>query len=1034
MEKNRHTIVALRMLFRSVLCFAVLMLCGVSAMAQSGTISGCVVSTADGEPILGATVIIDGTLVGTTTDIDGNFEIPNAPTSGNLIVSYIGFTDQTVAIVAGKNYTIELSEDSKQIDEVVVVGYGTMRKKEVTGAVARLSSDDLTTISSSDVSSALQGQIAGVNVTASSGEPGSSAVIQIRGLSSISGSSTPLYVVDGVPQSGDPGLSSSEIESIDVLKDAASAAIYGTRGASGVILITTKKGKEGDAKISFDAYYGVQNITSDLEMNDTGDYMYGVLLYNRLSAPTSGSTDDHAWTAWQAYDASVFNDSNLYDIVTNNNAAIQNYSASVSGGANGVTYSVQGNYFNQEGLIINSGFERYNMRGDVNVKKGNLTINANISARAQEKWAPGGNLLLYSYGYLPTAVEIDPNMDITSGAGAAAEALSMANALANILETNETSVNAYTANIYLAYDLPYNFQLSSRVGLGSSSTRFTSVSPLFEVYDSDGNLQSSSNTRSGVEERSMTNESTTWETMLNWNQTYGLHEVRFTGVFSTEEYTYDRFDASIYDLVTTELSSLNVGSADQSVDADASTTTLVGMLARAQYNYDSRFMLSASIRRDASSRFGADNRWGMFPSISGGWNVSEEKFWEPLAEKINNFKIRASYGTTGNQSFGDYAFQTTISQDLDYVYGTGSNQTFVSGATQTSFSNANIGWETTVQSNYGVDLGFFNNTLTISADYYNSSKRDMLFPLAVPASAGAGGTTVILNVGDMTNQGVEFAAQYRNNINKKVFYSINATFSTNNNTVTSLGGDTDMYYFTDGLPLSWYSSDKVTVVKEGYEAGAFFMMPTDGIINTEEKLAKYQAMDSDYRMGDLAYVDSNGDGVIDDSDRVYCGSGTPDYEIGLNYNIRYKNFDLYMNWYSSIGNEVINGTEILTLRNRTSTSSVYQWSEYYPESSIPTYRGTTHDNYRPYADIWVEDGSFIRLKNVSLGYSLPKKVLDKLNITKLRVYVAADNIWTLTGYSGYDPEVGSNGLSKRGLDLGTYPISRQIRGGVQFGF
>ncbi len=1031
MEKQRHTIVALRMLCRTVLCFALFVICSTAAMAQGRAISGSVVSETDGQPILGATVIVEGTTLGTATDIDGKFTIANAPASGNLVISYIGYSNLVEPIASGKKYDVSLVEDTQKIDEVVVVGYGTMRKKEVTGAVARVDAEELTKISTSDVGSALQGQIAGVSVSASSGEPGSTANIQIRGLSSISGSSDPLYVVDGVPYSGDPGLSPSEIESIDVLKDAASAAIYGTRGASGVILITTKKGQKGQMKLKFDGYYGIQNITNDLEMNNLSDYFYAGLS-NNATSQVGSRTFDQYYTTWQGYTSAQWNDSNLYDTIINDNAAIQNYSLSASGGADGITYNVMGNYFNQEGSIIKSTFERYNLRADLNLKRKNLTLNTNVNIKSQEKVAPGGSLLLLSYNSRPTAKDVDINADTTGDAGDSNSATALSNVLSQILETVTTAVNSYNANIYVAYDLPYNFQISSRLGLGYSEQRYTDIKPLIVVYDSEGELKESSYTRSKVVERSITGESTTWEAMLNWGQTYGKHDVRFTGVFSTEQYTSDRFDATIYDLTSTEIENLNTGTADVSVYSLDSENTLVGMLGRIQYNYDSRFMLSGSIRRDASSRFASTNRWGYFPSISGGWNVSEEKFWEPISNTISNLKVRASYGTTGNQSFDNYAFQTTITQDYNYVYGTGTNQTPTTGATQTEFSNASIGWETTKQLNIGFDASFFNNTLTLTADRYKSSKSDMLFPLSVPASSGAGGTSVTINVGDMTNQGYELALGYRNNIKKKFYYTVNATFATNDNCVTDMGGSSDGYYFEYGYPTN-SSSYKVTMVKEGYEAGAFFCYPTDGVINTEEKLAYYQSIDSDYRMGDLAYVDTDGSGEIDDNDRVYCGSGIPEYEIGFNYKFNYKNFDLYMNWYSNIGNEIINGTNIYNTSSNKSSDSVYKWSEQYPESALPSGRSSSQ-NYYAYTDIWVEDGSFLRLKNVALGYSLPKKVLNKLNISKLRVYVAADNWLTFTGYSGYDPEVGSNGLSKRGLDWTTYPISRQVRGGVQLEF
>lgn len=1009
------------------------------SLSQAAVVSGTITSAKDGTPIIGATVVVEGTSIGAATDYNGAFTIPNAPDSGNFVVSYLGYQNATQPIVDGKSYTIKMAEDNKVIDEVVVVGYGTMRKKEVTGAVSRVDSESLTRISTSDLGTMLQGQIAGVSVQASSGEPGAASNVQIRGVSSISGSNDPLYVVDGVPQTSDPGLSANEIESVDVLKDAASAAIYGTRGAAGVILITTKKGKSGKMKVSFNGYYGVQKITSDMEMMDVNDYIYVSILKDQL---TNGTTYDQAWTTLKTYNNNFFNNSNLYDVIINDYAPIQNYSVSASGGSEKITYSVMANYFSQEGVIINSNYERYNLRATLGIKEKKWTFNANLAIKNEDQQTPGYGLMSQSYSALPTSPQIDPEADYSQGSGSTSEVSSMSYVMARIKELNYATTNTYTANLMLGYDIMKGLNVSTRLGLLHANKQSKSINPLFEVYDSEGELVENSYTQSGIEQTSATNTNTTWETMLNWEKSFGKHEVKATGVFSLENYQYEYWLGSVKDLVNNEVPSLNLGTSDMLVSGGGNnqytqdrSTSLIGMLARVQYNYDSKYMVSGSIRRDGSSRFAKENRWGVFPSLSAGWNISEEDFWKPVTKYISRAKLRASYGTTGNQNFADYSYQSIITQNFDYAYGSSGNEALVSGAAQSSFSNMNVKWETTVQTNVGVDLAFFRNSLTLSADVYRSEKNNMLFPLSIPPTNGTGSSdTMTLNVGDMRNQGIELATSYRNHI-KKLWYNVNFTFSTNDNEITDMGGNSSMYYFSDGQPVtSDYSSDKVTAVKVGYEAGAFFVMPTDGVVNTATELAEYQKVKSDAQLGDLIYVDSNNDGVIDSSDAVYGGSGTPKFELGLNYSLNYKGFDLYMNWYSSLGNEIINGSKIYSMQSMTHPDLVYQWSENNPMSNIPAYRGASHDNYRSYADIWVQDGSFIRLKNISFGYSLPKKALSKMRLAKMRFYVAADNILTFTKYDGYDPEVGSNGLSRRGLDFGTYPIAAQLRGGVQIDF
>ena len=526
--------------------------------------------------------------------------------------------------------------------------------------------------------------------------------------------------------------------------------------------------------------------------------------------------------------------------------------------------------------------------------------------------------------------------------------------------------------------------------------------------------------------------------MLNYNLTVGKHAFKATMVFSLEKYTFESYYADKKDLISNELPSLGAATGESLIGVGTGTwgqdrtTTLVGMLGRFQYNYAGKYLLSASIRKDGSSRFTKHNRWGYFPSVSAGWNISEEAFWQKMKKTVNMFKLRASYGTTGNQNFGDYTSAATLSTLYDYAFQGVSGGVLNLGSIQTSYANADVKWETTEQYNWGVDFAFWNNRLTFTSDIYLSKKKNMLFPLKIPPIAGTGTSgSVVLNVGDMQNKGIEFALGWRDKVGE-VNYRVSATYARNVNEITRMAGTNKRSPL--GSVSTGNSTDDITFLCEGMEAGAFLMMPTNGIANTDAKLAEYQKLRPDAKLGDLVYVDRNKDGLLNDDDRIFCGSGAPEAEIGFNAGLDWKGFDFSMNWYASIGNEIVNGSKVASYQHNVNRDMLYQWSLDNPTSTIPSYRTTSHFNARTYADIWVEDGSFLRLKNIVLGYALPKHIVRKCGLTKLRFYLAADNLLTLTKYDGYDPEVGNDGLSTRGLDMGTYPIAVQMRGGIQIEF
>ncbi len=1010
--------------------------CGELYAQSNRTIKG-VVTLSNGSPVIGATVQLDGTMRGTVTDFNGAFTL-SVPSEGRLKVSFLGYEDAIIKLSSSQSdYKVSLREKTEAIDEVVVVGYGTQKRKEVTGAVARVEAEELEKMATADLGTSLQGLVAGLNVQATSGEPGEASQIQIRGVSSITGSNEPLYVVDGVPFDGDPGLSASEIQSIDVLKDAASAAVYGTRGAAGVILITTKAGKAGEMKISVDGYYGVQAITSMVPLVNGSERRYLQILSQRLSG-----TYENTWSASSTISASnatgIFNDSNLINIILNNYAPIQNYSINFSGGSKNLRYSLVANMFDQDGVIINTGLTRYNIRSNATFQRDKWTLVSSLSLKLEEKYSPSSNMLLTAYTFNPLTSEISLNDLNQAQSGSSDTDLdNMSSTLYKLTQENSTTDETIMLNISATYDISKALKWTTRFGSSYANKKTINFAPLFEMYDSDGNLKESTSTRSSMKNTHARNTKMTLEHMLIWNKVYGNHSLTATGVFSTEKYASNSFSATVYDLVATDVVSLDVGTEDMTVDQGTiSTNTLVGMLARLQYSYSGKYMASASIRRDGSSKFAQDNRWGMFPSLSVGWNISEEPFWQSISQKITSLKFRASMGTTGNQSLSAYQYYTVMAYQKDYAFGRDLDAVeATSGVEVDGYANEDVRWETTTQYNVGLDAGLLKNKITVTLDAYQSIKKDMLFKMQIPPSAGDGASqTVIYNVGNMRNRGVELAAGYRGKI-KKATFNINVTAATNENRITKMPDNVTRYYFDDSSPIGGSTTtDCVTVVQEGLPAGGFMLMPTDGVINTERKLINYQKYEPNAVMGDLMYLDSNNDGAITDDDREYYGSGAPKFESGLQARFGFKGFDMTMNWYLSLGNKVINGTEIYTYQKYNHRDLLYQWSEANPTSNIPVYHSSSHSNYAANSDMWIEDGSFLRLKSLMIGYSLQKKTLTKLGLTRCRFYIAADNLLTFTGYSGYDPECGGNGLSTRGLDKGTYPISQKFRGGLTLQF
>lgn len=1011
----------------NIVFFLTILLSSFNANAQDITIKGTVTDSADNTPLPGVTVIVKGTTKGESTDFDGKYTI-KAKIGETLLFAYLGMKNKEVKIT-GTTLNVSLESDTESLDEIVVVGYGAVKKREITGAVNRVDVESIEQFVTSDVASRLQGQIAGVSISSASGEPGEAANIQIRGITSLSGTNTPLFVVNGIPQIGDPGLSPNEIETIDVLKDAASTAVYGSRGAAGVILITTKKGKEGTMNIDFETNVGFQFLGEGTPLMNTEDQLFfEINTYNYFGGFPPVTNTNPEW---------LNNDNKFDDYVLVNAAEVNTYNLNISGGTKNFTYNASGSLFDQDGSLINSNFKRYNGRISTTYKTDNWNINGSVATTNENRRRSSTGLIVTASRYRPYFPEIDPNADVAfvnSSGGTQTPAV----ALGQALKRKDDSTRDRT-NISLGVRRKITKNLDFLTNIGASITNdFRNIfRPRFDLFNVDDGEIETDPTRSGVTTSATRTTKFSWDGGLDFKRKIGKHNISIQGVVTLEKDKNKAFFASIEGITNNEISILNGGTVNENVGSGFDyTTKRIGTLGRIQYNYDGKYIISALARYDGSSRFGRNFRWGTFPSVAVAWNVSSEPFWKPFKKVVNRFKLRLSHGQTGNDSFSDYEFASTIAPFADYIFDV--NDASVDfGSSIRSYANRDVKWETSISNNIGVDLSFLRNKFSLTLDYYNTQKEDMLFPVTLPGSSGAYyDPNLILNVGNMTNKGLEIAANYRANIGKSKL-RIGATFTSNDNEITKVAGD-GVVFNSNSTVISGDPSSAASVLAKGYEAGAFFLFETNGTIQTQEQLDAYRMFPSraSANFGDLIYIDTNGDGNITNEDRTYHGSGLADYELGLNLKWDIGQFDFSMNWYGTVGAEIINGNKAATYGWQRHQDLVNQWTPNNPTSNIPSFRGRSreHPNYAGTTDYWIENGDYLRLKQITLGFSLPKETREVIGVNKFRIYASAQNPLTITSYQGYDPEIGGSNVARRGIDDSRYPISAIYSLGVKVNF
>lgn len=991
-------------------------------------ITGVVTSADDGLSIPGVSVVVKGTSNGTSTDFDGNFSI-QAEEGQTLVFSFVGMTTQEV-VITSNTLNIVLESTNLGLEEVVVVGYGTQKKSDLSGSVSTVKVDDIQKVKSPNAIQSLQGQVAGVNISSASGSPDASIVVQIRGIGTLN-NNDPLYIIDGVPGRMSY-LNADDVESISVLKDGAAAAIYGSRAANGVIIIKTKRGtKNKDTEISFSADYSLSKIEDKWDMTNAEEYIsiYEKIRdmagkdYNDFYVNYKDGSNKYADTDWQD---EMFR-----------TAVSQKYNLRVSGGNENANFSLSGTYQDQEGVMINSGLEKYGLRLNSDYKKGRIKIGESVSIN--RKIGQSINTTGYGTNYdmlfcLPLVAVHDESNE--GGFGGSKDGMGeIKNPVGSTLLRNTEYTEDYvTIDAYAQVDILDGLSYKINGGLHTTNYYYNSFTPKYYMSEKD------KKTKSELYESNSRTRKWVLEHTLNYNKQFDKHNISALVGYTSEQEKYNFFSANGVDFITDDTPVLDQAQSEFKVGGSKRTNSLQSYLSRFTYNFDSKYYMTGTIRRDGSSRFSSSNRYGNFPSMSAGWRISKEEFF-PFPELINDMKIRGSWGKLGNQEIGNYKFQKTLSKGYPYMYNGNSEPSY--GVISTSFASEDIKWETTISRNLGVDIQLLDSRIGFTAEYFSNETEDMLIYVPIPSTSG-GATSFLTNAGGIKNEGFEFNLSYRKS-DGDFKYSVTANLSTTDNEVVSLGGSKEVI---EGGKTG-YSSESTTKTMVGSRVADFHLYQADGIFQSTAEVQAHskdgKLIQSNAQAGDVRFKDVNNDGQIDNEDKVYSGSSLPDFEYGLNFNASYKNFDISLYFHGVNGNKLFNGvkyrTETGTGYRNYSASTLNAWSETNKNTSVPrlTHNDPNHNNR--VSTRFLENGSFLRLKNLQIGYSIPKVTLDRIGISYCRVYASANNLFTITDYSGYDPEIGGekpnryeNPLYWRGVDNGNYPQSQTFNFGVQVNF
>jgi len=1000
---------------------------------QSWTVSGIVTDSYD-QPMPGASIVEKGTTNGTQTDFDGNFSLSVADENAVLVISYIGFVTQEIPVEGQPSLNISLQEDIASLEEVVLVGYGTQRKALVTGANVQVDGDDLVKMNTVNALQALQGQSPGVQITSTSGQPGESLKVTIRGLGSTAGSN-PIYVVDGIITGDISYLNNSDIESISVLKDAASAAIYGSQASNGVILVSTKKGKKGKAaQITFDQYYGLQSVPRKVDLLNASEY--GIMLNE--AALNSGK---NAYFT-NAEIAALGKGTNWMDNMFVDNTAIKNYSFGASGGSESSVYSASLSYLGQEGIVGGkdlSNYERYNFRFNSEHKLYNdiVTIGENLSFAYINKNGIGvGNQYNNS---LRSAFQVTPLLPMYDSDGNYFNTTDsnevwltgVANPFASMVFNNQNESNnqKLLGNVYLQIQPIKNLTFKTTLGLDYYASEGHSYSPIYQlsVY--------SFNTFDSASQDASKGKSLTWDNLLTYK--FDLNENHhFETMVGTSSINYDgtRLRANNSDVVINNLShawidnTTNSDSSKLGLEGSKSESKRMSYFSRLNYNFRDTYLLNATFRADGSSNFHPDNQWGYFPSVSAGWIITNNGFLSDL-ENLNFFKLRASWGQVGNQNAASFQFLSPIkTSNTNYIFGE-EEGLLTSGAYPNRLSNLDLKWETSEQINLGFDARFFRNTLSVYFDWYEKTNKDWL--IIAPILATAGADAPYINGGNVVNKGLELALQYQNSIGDFNF-SIAANGAYNENEVGEIPtADGIIHGLSNQL---WSNSPEFYRAQDGFPLGYFWGYKTAGVFQNQNEVNNSAQTNS--APGDIIYEDVNNDGEITEADKTMIGDPNPDFNFGFSVSGNYKAFDFSVSANGVAGNQIVQSYRDQSGAYGNYTTAIFD--RWHGEGSSNTTPRVTEDNrnFTEFSDYYVHDGDFLRLNNITIGFDLAKLKLKKsFFASQFRVYASVLNLYTFTKYSGMDPEIGFGSSDddqsfSSGVDVGYYPRPRTFMMGL----
>lgn len=1032
----------------------------IGMFAQQQTVKG-VVKDVTGEPIIGASVLVKGTNNGTITNLDGAFSLSNVEEGVEIEITYVGYLPQIVkATIAPLN--IILREDTKTLDEIVVIGYGTQKKSVVTASIAKVSSEDLSRTSPTRVDNALKGLAAGVQVTTLNGQPGASSRVRVRGIGTIN-NSDPLYIIDGMPVDGGiDNINPADIASIEVLKDAASGAVYGARAANGVVLVTTKKGSIGKTKVSYDFSYGWQSAWKKRDMlnatqyatlmNEAADYAGEAPRYEQVASLGSG-------TNWQ--------DALFYD-----NAPVQNHQLSISGASEKVNYYFSLGYYDQDGIIGGnydaSNYQRLSLRSNTMytlfdeseqrnwLKK--MTFSMNIAySRVNSVGVTAGSLTGSPLG---DALFMDPTMSVY-----AKDESELQNYDRNtygdpiydkrsgqLLSMPSSDFNEL-ANPLARLSLPYEKNNSDKIiaTLAAELSVWDHLKYKFSwgsdlaFWGKDGWNHPHYLNKNATNDKSKVwsemNRGYTWqiENVLTYDKTFGVHSFAVVLGQSAKKYTGRGLKGDAMDMIEYigDKANLDFTTGLQSAGKRNATggafdpTTLASYFGRLSYNYDERYMLQVTVRRDGSSNFGPNNKWATFPSVSLGWNITNEKWMDQRPSWLTNTKLRLSWGKNGNENIGAFRYMANVAIGNNYVFGTPGYQSIVMGSKPSGTPNKDLKWEESEQYDAGLDFGFFNNALTFTVDYFYKKTNGMLKEMSIPSYLGE--SKPWGNVGSMKNEGVELELGYKFNKGDWNF-GISANASYLKNELINLG-NADGFEMYDNV----HQIGNVSRAENGMPYPYFYGYKTNGIFQNKEQIDAYvndkgQKLQPNAVPGDVIFVDFDKNGEINDKDKTMIGKGTPDWTFGLNLNASWKNIDFSMLLSGAMGQEIMDVTRRLDCRYvNLPAEFMNRWHGEGTSNTMPRFSwANNNDNWRV-SDLYVHNGSYARIKNIQLGYTLPSYLTQKIFIQKFRFYVAAENLLTMTSYKGLDPELNGDERSN-GIDRGYYPQARTFTVGVNLNF